>query len=133
MSQYAVQKEVSLMVKPSSNPYYGQGFIIHDWMIRCFGLQGDYLIIYAYIHSFSKDTRSKYYGSLRQLSFWCGKTKPVILKKLQYLVDNGLIEKEEIPYTGANKERHYCRYWTTFSRLPDKEKQRILSTTGIEN
>lgn len=117
-----------MIKKPSKNPKFGQGFIIHDWMIRCFHLQGDALLIYAYIHSFSKDGEGKYYGSLRQLSFWCGRSRPTVMKVLNSLLEKELILKEEVPYTGLNKARHYCRYWTTFSRLSETEQEKILST-----
>lgn len=116
--------------KPSKNPKYGQGFVIYDWMIRLFGLQGDALIIYAYIHSFSKDGEGMYYGSLRQLSFWTGKSKPTVIRILKRLVEIGLLDREEVPYTDKTEERFYCRYWTSFSRMTEAEQERMLSSIG---
>ena len=119
--------------KPSKNPKYGQGFVIYDWMIRLFGLQGDALIIYAYIHSFSKDGEGMYYGSLKQLSFWTGKSKPTVIKILQKLVVTGLLDREEVPYTDKTEKRFYCRYWTSFSRMTEDEQKALLSImTGKE-
>ena len=116
--------------KPSKNPKYGQGFGIYDWMIRLFGLQGDALIIYAYIHSFSKDGEGMYYGSLRQLCFWTGKSKPIVIKVLQKLVATGLLDREEVPYTDKTDKRFYCRYWTSFSRMSETEQEQLLSSIG---
>jgi predicted transcriptional regulator len=99
-------------------------------MIRLFGLQGDALMIYAYIHSFSKDGEGKYYGSLMQLAFWIGKSKPTVIKVLKKLVEIGLLDREEVPYTDKTEDRFYCRYWTSFSRMTEAEQERMLSTIG---
>lgn len=37
--------------KPSGAPKYGGSITIQDWMVRLYQLQGDYLLIYATIHS----------------------------------------------------------------------------------
>ena len=73
------------MNKPPKIPKYGNGIIIQDWMVRIFRLQGNDLIIYALIHSFSKDGQSAFFGSINYLSFWTGKSKPTVLKVLKNL------------------------------------------------
>lgn len=98
-------------------------------MVRLYQLQGDYLLIYATIHSFSKDGESVFRGSFRYLAFWTGKSKPTVLKALNYLLTQKLICKKEIQYTRLNQKRHYCVYWTTFSRLDTEEQKKMLSTT----
>ena len=117
------------MNKPPKIPKYGSGVIIHDWMVRVLGLQGDELIVYAIIHSFSKDGQSTFFGSTNYLSFWTGKSKPTVLKVLKKLMDKWLIEKQDIQYTRRNPERHYCKYWTCFSRLNPESQKKLLSTT----
>ncbi len=122
--------EVVTMDKPPKIPKYGNGIIIHDWMVRVLGLQGDELIIYALIHSFSKDGQSSFYGSINYMSFWTGKSKPTVLKIVKKLLVNNLIVKQEIQYTRRNKDRHYCKYWTCLSRLDSESQKELLSTTG---
>lgn len=115
--------------KPSGAPKYGGSITIQDWMVRLYQLQGDNLLIYATIHSFSKDGESVFRGSLRYLAFQTGKSKPTVLKALNYLLTQKLICKKEIQYTRLNQKRHYCEYWTTFSRLDTEEQKKMLSTT----
>lgn len=115
--------------KPPRIPQYGNGVIIYDWMVKIMHLQGDELVAYAVIHSFSKDGQSVFYGSIAYLSFWMGKTKPTVLKVLKSLLGHGLIAKEDVPYTGINPNRHYCRYWTTFSRLEAELQKKILTSS----
>lgn len=114
--------------KPSNAPKYGGSITIQDWMVRIYNLKGDYLIIYATIHSFSKDGENVFRGSLRYLSFWTGKSKPTVLKVLKYLLKVNLIMKKEINYTRRNQNRHYCEYWTTFSRLDGEQQKKILGS-----
>ena len=47
-----------MIKKPSGVPKYGGSITIQDWMVRLYFLQGDYLLVYATIHSFSKDGES---------------------------------------------------------------------------
>ncbi|MBO4859767.1 MAG: helix-turn-helix domain-containing protein [Treponema sp.] len=118
-----------MIKKPSGVPKYGGSITIQDWMVRLYFLQGDYLLVYATIHSFSKDGESVFRGSLRYLAFWTGKSKPTVMKVLKYLIDNGLIGKRVIHYTRLNQARHYCEYWTIFSRLEPSEQKKLLSST----
>lgn len=117
-----------MIKKPSGVPKYGGSITIQDWMVRLFQLQGDYLLVYATIHSFSKDGESVFRGSLRYLAFWTGKTKPTVIKVVRHLLDNNLVGKREIYYTRLNQKRHYCEYWTIFSRLEPAEQKRLLSS-----
>ena len=115
-----------MMNKPANAPKYGGSITIQDWMVRLYQLQGDNLVIYATIHSFSKDGESVFRGSIKYLSFWTGKTKPTVLKSLKYLLGRKLIYKREIHYTRINQQRHYCEYWTIFSRLDISEQKKLL-------
>ena len=115
-----------MIEKPHSTPKHGGSITIQDWMVRCLQLQGDNLIIYATIHSFSRNGIGVFHGSLKFFQFWTGRSKPTVLKSLKYLLGRGLICKEEVPYTRLNAERHYCKYWTTISRLSEEEQKKIL-------
>ena len=119
------------MKKPPRVPQYGNEIVIYDWMVKIMHLQGDELVAYAVIHSFSKDGQSEFYGSISYLSFWLGKSKPTVLKVLKSLLGKRLIAKKDIPYTPRiNPERHYCRYWTTFSRLEPEFQKKLLSSSS---
>ncbi len=114
--------------KPKNAPKYGGSITIQDWMVRLYSLQGDRLLIYSTIHSFSKDGESVFRGSLKYLAFWIGKSKPTVLKSLNYLLSRNLIGKKEIHYTRLNQYRYYCEYWTTFSRLGAEEQKALLNS-----
>lgn len=111
------------MQKPIDAPNKGARILVYDWMIRAYNLKGTTLLIYAIIHSFSRDGKGVFNGSLRYLSFWTGKTKPTVLKVLKNLAAQNLIQKKEIRYTRLNQNRHYCEYWTVFSRLSEEEQE----------
>lgn len=83
-----------MIKKPSGAPKYGGSITIQDWMVRLYQLQGDYLLVYATIHFFSKDGESVFKGSLRYLAFWTGKSKPTVIKVLKYLLKNNLVGKK---------------------------------------
>lgn len=116
--------------KPFNAPKRGGSIVIQNWMVKAYELQGDNLLVYALIHSFSKDGKGVFYGSLRYFSFWTGKSKPTILKSLHYLLVRGFIIKKKIPYTRMNQNRYYCEYWTSFSRLNEAAQKEILRSTN---
>ena len=115
-----------MIKKPSNAPKYGGSINIQDWMVRLYNLRGDTLLIYAVIHSFSKDGESVFKGSLKYLSFWTGRSKPTVIKSLNYLLGRNLIYKREVHYTRLNLHRHYCEYWTIFSRLDISKQKELL-------
>lgn len=110
-----------MIKKPASAPRRGAKFMIEEWMVREYNLQGIELIIYALIHSFSRDGHSVYKGSIRYLSFWTGRTKSTIIKILANLMSSGLISRDEVHYTQLNQNRYYCEYWTVHSRTKSSQ------------
>lgn len=118
-----------MMQKPFSAPKHGGSIVIYDWMVRLYSLQGDNLLIYATIHSFSKKESGVFKGSLRYLAFWTGRSKPTVLKSLKYLQSRDLIVKKPVSYTRLNQNRHYCEYWTKFSRLSEEEKSKLINSS----
>ena len=119
-------KDNDMINKPANAPKCGGSVTIQDWMVRLYQLQGDTLLIYAVIHSFSKDGESVFRGSLRYLAFWTGRSKPTVIKSLNYLLGRNLIYKREVHYTRLNLHRHYCEYWTIFSRLDISKQKELL-------
>ncbi len=128
------------MKQPTRLPKKGGYVSLQDWMVRYYNLSLRELIVYAVIHSFSQDGKSSFTGSIQYLSFWTRSGKTTILKTLKDLIAKGLIAKEEI-YTEAlprdlskeklaewkGKHRHYCRYWSVFSRLSEEEQDEIIT------
>ena len=110
-----------MIKKPASAPRRGAKFMIEEWMVRDYNLQGIELLIYAIIHSFSRDGHSVYNGSIRYLSFWTGRTKSTIIKILANLMSRGLIQRNEVHYTQLNQNRYYCEYWTVHSRTKSSQ------------
>lgn len=128
------------MKRPSKCPKRGGYITLQDWMVRHYHLYGRELILYAVIQSFSQDGDSFFTGSINYLSFWTGFSKPTVIKYLKQLVSDGLIMKEEIycedPPKNLSKEelkkwhgkhRHFCKYWTAFSRMSPDEQSAIIS------
>ena len=69
-------------------------FIINDWFITDLNLKGNDLLVFALIFSFTKDGRTKYYGSISYLSEVLGCSKRTINYSLESLIKSGLIKKE---------------------------------------
>ena len=90
------------MKRPSKCPKRGGYITLQDWMVRHYHLYGRELILYAVIQSFSQDGDSFFTGSINYLS------------------------KEELK-KWQGKHRHFCKYWTTFSRLSPDEQSAIIS------
>lgn len=114
-----------MTTKPPNRPKYGGSIVIADWMIRSLQLQGEELIIYAIIHSFSQDGDSVFYGSISYLSFWTGLGKTTVITKLKKLLEKKLIEKKNVP-VARGSAKHYCQYWTVLSRLPTEIQKKIM-------
>lgn len=81
---------------------------IQGWMINDLKLSGNNLIIYAIIYGFSQDGQSSFTGSISYLTKATNTSKPTVIKCLKYLVENGLISKEEVTHNGVqfNKYSH---------------------------
>lgn len=87
--------------------------VIHSWMRTELDLKGNDLLVYAIIFGLSQDGQSKFYGSLRYLSDWCGASKSGIQINLKNLLDRNLIIKEE---TYLNNVKH-CYYMVNTTEL----------------
>ena len=106
-----------MIKKPASAPRRGAKFMIEEWMVRDYGLHGTELLLYALIHSFSRDGEGVFNGSLAYIAHWTGCSKPTNLKFLKKLLQKKLIQKQKIHHTSLNSDRYYCEYWTLRSRI----------------
>lgn len=89
---------------------------IQPWMINLFkpkdGKKGsgvDYIkvLIFAYIFSYSRDGKSKWYGKQQKLAELVGCTEQVVCNKLKELVKDGYIDREEIQAYGMFHHNNY--------------------------
>lgn len=104
-------------MKKPKNKFKSSNYVtILGWMVNELHLSANKLLIYAIIHSFSQDGDGCFTGSLLYLQKWTGKSKTTVLSILKELLEDGLIEKEEIPFSNSNKSKHYCKYWSCRSR-----------------
>ena len=106
-----------MISKPTKQPKKGSFVTLADWMVKKLNLNGDELVVYAIVYSFSQDGSSCFRGSLRFISFWTGRSRPTVIKILKLLLDKNYIFKKEINYTNLNTKYHYCEYRANLSIL----------------
>lgn len=80
--------------------------VIQAPMVSELGLSGNRLIIYALIHSFSKDGSHEFMGSISYIEEWTNLTRNTVISILKSLIDDGLVVKRE--YTSNNVK--FCAY-----------------------
>lgn len=85
-----------------SEPYV----VLQKWMATELGLNGNDLIIYAVIYSFTQGEGGEFTGSLRYLAEWINIERKNVTRYLKKLVDRGLLIKEDIYLNGVK----YCKY-----------------------
>lgn len=78
----------------------GNYITIQGWMRDDLGLTGSALMVYAIIYGFSQDGESSYVGGLRYVQEWCGCSRNTAKKLLKFLVDAGLITREDVGING---------------------------------
>lgn len=66
---------------------------IQGWMRTKLNLKGNELLIYAVIYGFSQADGTRFTGSRKYLSEWCGCSLATVDRTLNALVDKGLISK----------------------------------------
>lgn len=112
---------------------------IQQWMIELFkpkekkkGAGVDYvkLMIFAYIYSFSRDGKSKWYGKQQTLAKMVGCGEKAMYQKLKEMVDDGLIIKEEIKLYGMF---HHNNYWVNLDNIaiPSETTLMVSETTAM--
>lgn len=77
---------------------------IQGWMRTKLNLKGNELLIYALIYGFSQDGHSRFKGSRKYISDWCGCSLDTVDRALGSLVDKGFIAK--YPHTDEYGTRH---------------------------
>lgn len=81
-------------------------FIIHEWFITKLKLTNKDLLVFALIYSFTKDGKTRYYGSLNYLMKVLGCSRRTVINSLDSLVETGLIIKE-IQKTQNEPNKYY--------------------------
>jgi hypothetical protein len=76
---------------------------IQGWMRTKLNLKGNRLLIYALIYGFSQNGESRFRGSRKYISDWCGCSLDTVDRTLNTLVGKGLIAK--YPHTDDNGSR----------------------------
>lgn len=66
---------------------------IQGWMRTKLNLKGNELLIYAVIYGFSQDGESRFKGSRKYISEWCGCSLDTVDRTLNSLTNKGLIAK----------------------------------------
>lgn len=111
--------------RPINTPRDDTFVTITARMINEFHLSGNELIIYAVIHGFSQDGKSRFHGSAAYLAFWCGCSLDTVYRNLKSLREKMLIDRNVIPLS-KNGKCNYCEYWSIDSRInptqPKKKK-----------
>lgn len=81
--------------------------VIESWMISDLGLSGNYLLVYGLIYGFSRDGVSCFFGNYDYIKKHTGiSSDKTVTNVLNYLVENGLLIKEE-RFTTTGKSNGY--------------------------
>ena len=83
-------------------------YLVCGWMINK-GLKGNELLVFAVVHSFSKDGEHEFAGSAQYLAEATGASRRTVMTSLSNLVDNGFIRKREYVSNGVK----FCKYSST--------------------
>lgn len=100
--------------------------VISSEMINQFRLKGNELLVFAVIHSFSRDGRSWYSGSREFIQNFTGSSIKSIDRALDNLVKKQLIEKRKNTYNN-NSYRVACRIINNLKNVDN------LSTGNVDN
>ena len=84
-----------MSAKKENNQVASDNFVvIQGWMCNELNLKGNDLLVYALIHGFSQDGKSKYYGGRKYIANTFNISLPTVDKALQNLLDADLVIKE---------------------------------------
>ena len=80
---------------------YNKYFVVHSWMVKCFGLKGLDLMVYAIIYGLCQYGDNHTYSANNSfLVELTGATRNGIQKSLQKLVKNGFLIRSERKHKG---------------------------------
>ena len=103
-------------------------------MINLIGLKGSELQLYAIIYGFSQTDGQEFKASLQYLADWTGLTRQNVLKRLQSLVEKGLLIKEDEYINGVKGCRYRCTFTTedveNYARLAEQFPPRPVAKTA---
>lgn len=102
---------------------------IQGWMRTRLNLKGNELLIYALVYGFSQDGNSRFTGSRKYISEWCGCSLDTVDRSLSSLVGKGLLAK--YPHTDQNGSRvvDYAAILTAIAATPTHESTTAHAAT----
>jgi len=101
--------------------------VIQGWMINELKLSGKRLIVYALIHGFSQDGKTRFKGSSSHIAEWLGATKKTTLLILKELTENGYIKK----YKSGPRGREKCDYGVNFEKIKNISGNKITPQNDL--
>lgn len=105
-------------------------FVVHGWMINQLGLKGSELELYAIIYGFSQAKDTEFTGSLQYLSDWVGLTRQNTCRRLQSLVEKGLLIKTDVFTNGVKTCKYTCVVETATGVLSKQQRGIAETATG---
>lgn len=89
---------------------------ISGWMLNQLELKGTQLQVFAIIYGFTQDGENKFEGSINYLCEFTGASRWTVLRALNELTANELLEKEEIYRNGVK----FCNYRVNLQQVVAK-------------
>ena len=103
---------------------------IQGWMIQDLKLRGNELLLYAIIYGFSQDGKNTFYGSLSYIEKMMGISNRQVLRLLNKLKKDGLIECVETShYRATDKMSLPTKCHTTTDKMSDDYRQNVVGAT----
>lgn len=121
-----------MSTKKENNHVSSDNFVvIQGWMCNELNLKGNDLLVYALIHGFSQDGKSKYYGGRKYIANTFNISLPTVDKALQNLLDEDLIVKEPCK-TQAETDAYYINIGSKETLLGKNIRSKETLPNNIE-
>jgi hypothetical protein len=97
-------------------------YVVKHWMIKDLGLKGINLSVFALIHGFTRDGRTKFAGSAKYISEFLGISERSVFNAIGSLIENDLIWKE----TGLSKDGNVDNEYYSLVKYSFEEKKIVF-------
>ena len=91
--------------------------VIQAPMISELGLKGNSLLLFAMIHSFSKDGKNRFRASLEDMSEWLVTSKAAVSSTLKALEKSGYITKHDVKDGNIDKPEYSTNYEALMAKV----------------
>ena len=111
-------------------------YTILGWMRTDLNLKGNELLLFALIYGFSQDGKSEFRGSLSYIEGAIGASRPTVIKHLNNLIKQGLIQKKSSKYGNkylASKEILLVKNVDKSSKETSPQAVKKLNKSSKEN